>query len=449
MRILGPLAVAVGCGIGLWWLLNPALAVSAPADTKQRSVERDVRKAFAEGHHDDVLRLLEGAPADLPLPPDVLRAGVRSALRVGRTDVALALYARLVPPGKPDVPALLRDLAWAIITGHVRDPQEHLRIAAYMTLVETADRHAIPLFKDGLLDTSVMVRARAAEGLARAGAAASTLARALDDPAPSVRIAALNALGTRVDPSLRPLITRLSKSEEGVLHIFALAALVHLGQADAFDDIAGEATLPDAELRMAALGALGRLKRPAGLPILSQSVYDPDPSVRAFAAGALGEFGSPKGEPALLHALEDESPRVRGVAAASLGRLKLAQSLPVLRQAARDPVELVRVGAVEGLLRLGDNEAVLLAADLAKHPDPSVRGATAQAVALAGNRKALLVVESLLKDQQPQPRLMAARAIGKLGGREGPALLKQTLSDSDPAIRIAAAGSLIKLLTTK
>ena len=35
---------------------------------------------------------------------------------------------------------------------------------------------------------------------------------------------------------------------------------------------------------MAALGVLGRLKRPASLSLLSQAVYDPDPSVRAFAA---------------------------------------------------------------------------------------------------------------------------------------------------------------------
>ena len=408
-------------------------------------------KAFKQGRFDDVVRLLEETSPEQRFSADVWRAGVRSALRVGRPDTALTFYARLVPPGKPDDTGLLRDLAFTVITRHVRDPQEHLRIAAYLALADIAPRDAVTLFEDGLLDSSVMVRARAGEGLARVGSSAtrSALLRALDDAAPSVRIAALNALGAKVDPGLRPMIVRLSKSEEGVLHIFALAALARMGQSDAVDEIAGEATLPDAELRMAAVGALGQLKRPASLQILSQSVYDPDPSVRAFAAGALGDLGNPKGEPALLHALEDDDPRVRSVAAASLGRLKLIQSRPVLRQTARDPVELVRIGAVEALLRLGDPEAVLLAADLAKHPDPSVRGATAQAVASSGNRKALLVVESLLKDQQPQPRLMAARAIGRLGGREAVPLLKQTLHDSDPAIRIAAAGGVIKLLAVK
>ena len=76
-------------------------------------------------------------------------------------------------------------------------------------------------------------------------------------------------------------------------------------------DISNAVTLPDPEVRMAALGVLGRLRRPASLSILSQAVYDPHPAVRAFAAGALGEFGSTDGIAPLTHALSDENPRVR------------------------------------------------------------------------------------------------------------------------------------------
>ncbi len=448
----GGLAIALWCGLALAWFVPPASTALAEHQTGSgSSVQAEALQAFKQGRFDEVVRLLEGAAPEEPLSADVLRAGVRSALRIGKPDTALVFYGRLVPPGKPDEAGLLRDLARAIIISHVRDPQEHLRIAAYQALAEITPRDAVKLFEDGLLDSSVMVRARAAEGLARAGAAAPTaaLARALEDPAPSVRIATMSALGPKVDPRTRASIVRLSRSEEGVQHIFALAALARMGQPDAADDIATETTLPNSEIRMAALGALGLLKRPGSLPILSRSVYDPDPSVRAFAAGALADLGDPKGEPALLHALEDDDFRVRSIAAASLGRLKLGRVRPVLRQAARDPVDLVRVGAVEALLRLGDPEALLLAADLAKHPDPSVRGATAQAVGRSGNRKGLLVVEALLKDQQPQPRLMAARAVGRLGGRNALALLKQTLNDSDPAIRIAAAGGVLSLLRVK
>lgn len=449
MRVLGVRIITSGAGLVLLWIVASAFAAPAQPSAAPSSVQTDALRAFRAGRYDEVVRLLEHASPEQRFPPDVWRAGVRSALRLGRPDAALVFYGRLVPPGKPDEPGVLRELAFALVARYVRDAQEHLRIAAYTTLAEAADRAALPLFEDGLLDSSVMVRARAAEGLARIGAPDAALARALSDPAPSVSIAAMNALGATITPGLRATIVRLSRSEEGVLHIFALAALARMGQADAVEEIASEATLPNAELRMAAIGVLGQLKRPSSLPLLSQSVYDPDPSVRAFAAGALGDLGDPKGEPALLHALEDEDARVRGIAAASLGRLKLAGSRPVLRQAARDPVDLVRVGAVEGLLRLGDEEGLLLAADLAKHPDPSVRSATAQAVGQSGNRQAMQVVEALLKDQQPQPRLMAARAIGRLGGRTAVPLLKQALNDSDPAVRIAAAGGLLKVLAAR
>lgn len=437
------------CALGSMSFLPPTWAAPAHKPLAHSSLQAEAVNAFHEGRFDDVLRLLEAVPSNQRLPLEVWRIGIRSALRVGRPEAALTFYTRLVPPGRPDEPALLREVAFALIARYARDPQEHLRIGAYMALAEAADRHALPLLEDGLLDTSVMVRARAAEGLARAGAPEGVLARALADPVHSVRIAALNALGTKVSPGLRALLVRLSKSDEGVIHIFALAALARLGQADAVDEIASEASLPDAELRMAALGVLGQLQRPASLRILSQSVYDPDPSVRAFAVGALGDLGNPKAEPALLHALEDEDPRVRRVAAASLGRLKLSQTRPLLVQAARDPVDLVRVGAVEGLLRLGDPDAVLLAADLAKHPDPSIRGAVAQAIALSGNSKAMPVVEALLKDRQPEPRLLATRAIGRLGGQTAIPLLKRALHDAEPAIRIAAAGGLLRVLPAR
>ena len=159
------LAIAVWCG----------LVAAIPAGA---SLQDDALKAFRQGRFDEVVRLLEGTSAEQRLSTEVLRAGVRSALRVGRTDAALIFYARLVPPGKPDDTGLLRNLALAVITRHVRDSQEHLRIAAYLALTDVAPRDAVPLFEDGLFDSSVMVRARAAEGLARVVSSATTSALA-------------------------------------------------------------------------------------------------------------------------------------------------------------------------------------------------------------------------------------------------------------------------------
>lgn len=430
-------------------------AQTAPRETRS-ALQQDARSAFQQGRFERVIQLLEAIPPGQEPPRELLKIGLQSYVRTGRLDDAFKAYARLTPPGHPDDPRLLRELAVAFITSRVRDSEEHVRIAAYTALGHTASPELTPLLEDGLLDSSVLVRGRAVEGLGRAivvsnqskqAVAPAPIKQALHDPAPSVRIAALNVLGDIGDPDTLPLLKRIAQTEEGAVHVFALAAQVKLGQSAALDEILSAATLPDPDTRMAALGVLGRLKRPTSFSLLSQSVYDPDPSVRAFAAGALGEFGDPKGAASLTHAIGDEHPRVRSIAAASLGRLKLGYTRPILWQIAKDPIALVRAGAIEGLLRLGDSEAILVATELAKHPDPSVRGATAQALGQARNKRGLPLLDLLRQDLQPQPRLMAVLALGKVGGPESIQLLKKSLQDSDPAVRVAAAGSLIEALS--
>jgi HEAT repeat protein len=414
-----------------------------------------VSVAFKAGDYEHVLRLIESVPPER-LSKSVLRLVAASQARLGRPEAALRFYLHLVPPGSPDERSLLREVAESMITSHVRDPAEHVRIAAYTALADIAEPQMLALLEDGLLDASVVVRARAVAGLGRLTRSLRTrahalniLRRALDDPFPSVRMATMEALSNSGDAAIVGRLRESARRDEGPMEIFASAALVKLGQRDALSDILSGATLPDPESRMAAVGVLGRLKEPSTLTLLSQSVYDPDPSVRAFAAGALGEFGHPQGAAALTHAITDDSPRVRSIAAASLGRLGLPASRALLWQAVRDPVELVRAGAVEGLLRLGDGEAMLVAADLAKHPQPSVRSAAAQALGLAKTRRGLRLLNQLLDDQQPQPRMSAAQAMGKIGGGEAISGLKRALQDSDAAVRIAAAGSLLQALSDK
>lgn len=451
--------------VPIWFLANSVLidaAQAAPSSaTPPASIEREILSAYKAGHYDRAAALLETLPAERALSRDLGQAAFFSYLRLGKPEAAWKIYLRLYPPGQQDQPRWLREAAYSFVVSRVRDRDEHVRVTAYTALAEIAGRDDLPLLEDGFLDSSILVRALAVEGLGRvalqlkkAGRFTPTaiLTRALNDPAPAVRIAALNALGDvgdRRDAFVLDEITRLSETEEGPIQVFALAALVKLGQGEALADILGAATLPDPQARMAAVGVLGRLKRAASLPVLSRSIYDPDANVRAFAAGALGELGDPEAAAPLMHALEDESPRVRGTAAASLGRLGLASARPLLKEAARDPVELVRGGAIEGLLRLGDREAILLAADLAKHPAPLIRGATAQALGLSGNRHTLPILELLLKDQQPQPRLMAALALGRLGDQAAAPMLKQALSDTDAAVRTAAAGSLVQILSKR
>jgi HEAT repeat protein len=411
------------------------------------SVESKAAGLFKAGDYAAVTTLFQGLPPGATPSKELLRLSLLSYVRLGRTDEALAIYTKLNPSGQTHEAALLRPLALGVITSRVRDQKEHVRIAAYTALAELGLPETAPILEDGLLDSSVLVRARAAEAIGKAGLAAKSgaLRRALGDDMPTVRIAAMNALGEAKVTDLKPRFIEIGRTEEGPEAIFAYAALYKMGQSDMLVDITNAATLPDAEVRMAALGVLGRLKRPASLAVLTQAVYDPNPSVRAFAAGALGEFGSPGGVAPLTHAVGDEMAMVRGVAAGSLGRLGLKDNRPLLQPLTKDPSFQVRASAAEGLLRLGDTSAILLAADLARHPDPSVRGAAAQALSATSEKQALSILQTLLQDTQPLPRLMAAKALAKNSGAAVPLLVKG-LQDSDEAVRIAAAGSLLQQL---
>lgn len=436
-----------------WWfaaVLGLIFVIGIPLDapaagSPPSAHEKNIAALFKAGNYPAVVQQFQALPKDATPSKEFLRLSFQSFVKLGRGEEALPLYPRLKPEGKPDDLTLLMPLALSLITSRVRDPKEHVRIAAYTVLAELGLPDTGPLLEDGLLNSSVLVRARAAEAIGRAGLAAKSgaLKRAINDEAPSVRIAAMNALGDARVMEIKARLIEIGRTEEGPEAIFAYAALYKMGQTDMLIDITNAATLPDAEVRMAAIGVLGRLKRPASLALLSQAVYDPNPSVRAFAAGALGEFGSPGGVAPLTHALGDEMAMVRGVAAGSLGKLGLKENRPLLQALTRDPSLQVRASATESLLRLGDSSVLLLAADLARNPDPSIRGSAAQALSATSDKEALSVLEALLKDQQPLPRLMAAKALGKVSGPVVPILLKG-LQDSDEAVRIAAAGSLLQ-----
>ncbi|RPH81459.1 MAG: HEAT repeat domain-containing protein [Nitrospiraceae bacterium] len=425
----------------------PSAEAGAPTAPTAPTLEREATESFNRAEYDQVLQLWYSTPPEAPAPKPLIRLAFQSALKLGRPEEALTLYQRLVPTDQPDDPTLLRPLALSFLTSHVRDQHEYVRIEAYSILAELGLAELQAVLEDGLLDASVLVRARAADAIGKAGLAGKSgpLRRALYDAMPAVRIAAMNALSDANVTDIMPYLIEVARTDDGPEGVFAYAALYRLGKQDMLTDINGAATLPEPDVRMAALGVLGRLKRPSSLSILSQGVYDPEPSVRAFAAGALGDYGQAGGVAPLTHALGDEIARVRAVAATSLGRLGIRENHPLLRALTRDASMQVRASAVEGLLRLSDTSAISLAADLAKHPDPTIRTAAAHALAATSDKQAVAILQTLLEDKQPQPRLFAAKALGMSSAPVTP-LLKKGLQDSDVAVRLAAAGSLLQQL---
>ena len=270
--------------------LCPAEARTPTAPTGS-ALEREATDAFNHAEYDRVLKLWQSLQPETTASKPLIRLTFQSSLKLGRPEEALTLYQRLVPADQPDDPGLLRPLALSFLTSHVRDSQEYVRIAAYTVLAELSLAETQAVLEDGLLDVSVLVRARAAEAIGKAGLAGKSgpLRRALNDAMPAVRIAAMTALSEAKVIDIMPSLIEVARTDDGPEAVFAYAALYKLGKQDMLTDITGAATLPDPDVRMAALGVLGRLKRPSSLSVLSQGVYDPS---RRFARSPLAHWES-------------------------------------------------------------------------------------------------------------------------------------------------------------
>jgi HEAT repeat protein len=281
--------------IRLFCMLLALGSLSDAVDSTAASLEREATEAFKRAEYGAVLKLVQSQPPGVAMPKALLRLAVQSAMKLGHPEEGLDIYERLVKSDQPDDLTLLRQLAVSFLSTYVRDPKEHIRIAAYSALAELSLPDQQSLFEDCLLDSSPLVRARAIEGLGRANLAGKSgpLRRALQDDLPPVRIAAMNALSEAHVTDIVPRLVEVARTEDGPEAVFAYAALYRLGKQDMLADITGAATLPDPETRMAALGVLGRLKRSSSLAVISQGVYDPEARarVRRRSAGRVRPTG--------------------------------------------------------------------------------------------------------------------------------------------------------------
>ena len=93
-----------------------------------------------------------------------------------------------------------------------------MRIEAYTILAELGLSETQAVLEDGLLDASVLVRARAADAIGKAGLAgkSGSLRRALSDAMPPVRIAAMNALSEANVTDIMPYLIEVARRTTGL-----------------------------------------------------------------------------------------------------------------------------------------------------------------------------------------------------------------------------------------
>ena len=176
-----------------------------------------------------------------------------------------------------------------------------------------------------LLDDDPMVRSSALRALERAGdLAAGELEAALEDPAPAVRLTALELAAGRDDIFTASAAARLVDDDRRVVEAAAWTcgekvSAGHSGGPGSdttavVDALARVARSHDDPLcRESAIAALGAISHPAGLPAILAGLDD-KPEVRRRAVIALAPFDGPEVDAALLRATGDRDRQVRTAA---------------------------------------------------------------------------------------------------------------------------------------
>lgn len=407
----------------------------------------EYQKAFEE------LSKLDKEAADVP---EMHRLKVRTLLRIGKLKDALAEYDQLAQLLKQDEPFILREVALGFVVALTKDMREQMRGVAYTTLKEWQSPDAIPFFEDGLSDGSGLVRALAAEGLAKldAGRRSPKFRQALEDQAVLVKEAVLKGLAKSGDASVIPLVEPALKDPEVRVRVAAAEVLCHLKRSNGCDLLLRYARAPNPDERTSAIRALVERQPAYVVPILMEASEHKQPSVRGAAATGFGRVPSSEAFTVLTRLLNDPLPPVRIAAAVSLGQLHGVNAGPPLTKALDDRDFAVRAFVIGALLEHGERYAVVANSvrSLINAQEPAVRAAVARALGHAGGenrepaRSALML---LIQDTVSRVRIAAFKSITKVEGPRAIAILKQGLHDEDDAVRATAGGALLTVVASK
>ena len=395
----------------------------------------------------------DGLMAMLGEPDPATRQSVIAALNsIGHPDMAVHISKRL---GDPD--RLVRESALKIagyfgypecleqVLQCCHDPAEPVRRAAIESLVFFDDPRVGPALLSALEQPASSVRAGAAAALGRAEPtiAVDALTQALKDPDPWVRYVALRSLGSFGDERVMPSVLDTLRNDPAPhVRLAAIDVLGRLGRAEAWDVLEPLTRSPDTDIGSAAIRAVGHLGRPEVLPTLEGFLRGPEPWQRSAAVAAVTLRAEPRMAQLLqwVAAVDDDADVVGGAieGLARIARRPDAQgakaALALVALTAEPPR---REAAIKALSELPARRIDDVAHGLTD-PSPDVRCASVEALGRMQQAGASLAIESALDDPHIAVRLAAIRALKHLGTRE-PQRKLMTLARTDPEVEVRRA----------
>ncbi len=187
-------------------------------------------------------------------------------------------------------------------------------------------------------------------------------------------------------------------------------------------------TDPETDIQWQAAEALGELGKEDLTPLLL-AIRKKNKAIRLGVIEALGRIRDPSTVPVLTEALSDKSPEVRWEAALALGEIGEAEAVPALVSALSDSDRYVRYGSAQALQALrwiprGESDQAYFF--LGKQEWDRL-------VALGEAAVDPLIIA--LHDRDSGVRAFAAESLGKVGSGIAIPELYKALSDDDEAVR--------------
>jgi len=173
----------------------------------------------------------------------------------------------------------------------------------------------------------------------------------------------------------------------------------------------------DANVRVNATIALGRIGDKSAVTALLPLLKDPRERVRTQVARSLGELGDQRAAPALVEALRDSNLEVRKEAVTALGELRVPETLEAMLEALKD-LPPVRDAAERALLGIRDPRAVEPLIVTLRHRSEEVRRISARLLGVIADPRAVRPLILALKDQASDVRFEAARALQRIAGED-------------------------------
>lgn len=309
----------------------------------------------------------------------------------------------------------LRDRSHSkLLLEKLQDRDIGVRIAALRALREIGDPNVASKLFEALSQPSEIIRDLIYEILKDFGThSIPYLMESLSSEYWMGRALAAQALTDMGSDAVVPLVSAL-ESQDKERKYWAVRILGKMQEKSAYPEIRKFLSDPDSEIRMAALEAVGSYLNPDAIPMIIERFLDPAWVVRKHACKAMIKFGA-KAIPQLIKALSSIEEDVRYWSLRSIGDIKPSGIYPHLIKLFKDKSWTIRKTTSDVLGAYGEEALMELTALATDSADPEIRYWVLRSLGKIGSSISLPLLFKALEDPSEAIRDAAQKALANYG----------------------------------